>query len=68
MTAAFKRTVQMFYHFEQTEMVEFLIDKTKLSMTKLDDIRSHLLTAFNSKKLFNALSQGMAGTFTNFTT
>ena len=44
--------------FWQTDMVEFLIDERKLSMMKLDYIWSHLSTAINSKKLFNALPQG----------
>ena len=43
--------------FWQTDMVECLIDERKLSMMKLDCIWSHLSTAFNSKKLFNALPQ-----------
>ena len=68
MTAAFKRTVQKFYAFQQTDMVEFLIDERKLSMMKRDYIWSHLSTAFNSKKLFNALQHGMASTINNFTT
>ena len=47
-------------------MVEFLIDERKLSMMKLDYIWSHFSTTFNSKKLFNALPQGMASTINNF--
>ena len=68
MTAAFKRTEKKFNGFGQADMVEFLIDKTKLSMMTLDYIWSHLSTAFNSKKLFNALPQGMASTINNFAT
>ena len=68
MTAAFKRTEKNFNGFWQADMVEFLIDKKKLSMKKLDYIWSHLSTAFNSKKLFNALPQGMASTINNFAT
>ena len=68
MTAAFKRTEKKFNGFWQTDMVEFLIDERKLSMMKLEYIWSHLLTAFNSKKLFNALPQGMASTINNFAT
>ena len=60
MTAAFKRTEKKFNGFWQVDMVEFLIDERNLSMMKLDHIWSHLSTAFNSKKLFNALPQGMA--------
>ena len=56
--------------FSQTDMVEFLIDERKLSMIKLRlaYILSHLSIAFNSKKLFNALPQGMASTINNFAT
>ena len=68
MTAAFKRTVKQFNGFWQVDMVEFLINERKLSMMKLDYIWSHLSTAFNSKKLFNALPQGMASTINNFAT
>ena len=49
-------------------MVEFLTDDRKLWMMKLDYICSHLSTAFNSKKLMNALPQGMASTVKNFAT
>ena len=49
-------------------MVEFLIDERKLSMMKSDYIWSHLSTAFNSKKLFNALPRGMASTINSFAT
>ena len=43
--------------FSQTDTVEFLIDERKLTMIKLRlaNILSHLSTALNSKKLFNAL-------------
>ena len=68
MTAAFKRTEKKFNGFWQADMVEFLIDERKLSMMKLDYIWSHLSTAFNSKKLFSALAQGMASTINNFAT
>ena len=68
MTAAFKRTEKKFNGFWQVDMVEFLIDERKLSMMKLDYIWSHLSTAFNSKKLFNAVPQGMASTINNFAT
>ena len=68
MTAAFKRTVKKFNGFWQVDMVEFLIDERKLLMMKLDYIWSHLSTAFNSKKLFNASPQGMASTINNFAT
>ena len=68
MTAAFKRTEKMFNSFWQVDMVEFLIDERKLLMMKLDYICSHLSTAFNSKKLFIALPQGMASTINNFAT
>ena len=54
--------------FWQADMVEFLIDERRLSMMKLDYIWSHLSTAFNSEKLFNALTQGMASTINNFAT
>ena len=54
--------------FWQADMVEFLIEKRKLSVIKLDYIWSHLSTAFNSKKLFSALPQGMASTINNFAT
>ena len=68
MTAAFKRTEKKFNGFWQADMAEFLIDERKLSMMKLDYIWSHLSTAFNSKKLFNALPQGMASTINNIAT
>ena len=68
MTAGFKRTEKMFNGFWQVDMVEFLIDERKLLMMKLDYIWSHLSTAFNSKKLFIALPQGMASTINNFAT
>ena len=68
MTAVFKRTEKKFNGFLQVDMVEFLINKMKLLMMKLDYIWSHLSTAFNSKKLFNALPQGMASTINNFAT
>ena len=68
MTAVFKRTENKFNGFWQPNMVEFLINKRKLSMVTLDYIWSHLSTAFNSKKLFNALPQGMANTINNFAT
>ena len=68
MTAAFKRTEKKFNGFWQVDMVEFLIDERKLLMMKLDYIWSHLSTAFNSKKLFIALPQGMASTINNFAT
>ena len=68
MTAAFKRTEEKLYGFWQTDMVEFLINERKFLMTKLDHIWFHLSTAFNSKKLFNASPQGMAGTINNFVT
>ena len=68
MTAAFKRTEKKFNGFWQVDMVEFLFDERKLSMIKLDYTWTHLSTAFNSKKLFIALPQGMASTINNFTT
>ena len=68
MTAAFKRTEKKFNGFWQVDMVEFLFDERKLLMMKLDYIWSHLSTAFNSKKLFNTLPQGMASTINNFAT
>ena len=68
MTAVFKRTEKKFNGFWQANMVEFLIDKKKLSIKKLDYIWSDLSTAFNSKKPFNALPQGMASTINNFAT
>ena len=68
MTAAFKRTEKKFNGFWQVDMVEFLINERKLLMMKLDYIWSHLSTAFNSKKLFIALPQGMASTINNFAT
>ena len=68
MTAAFKRTEKKFNDFWQADVVEFLIDERKLSMMKLDYIWSHLSTAFNSKKLFKAVPQGMASTINNFAT
>ena len=68
MTAAFKRTEKKFNGFWQADMVEFLIDERKLSMMKLNYIWSDLSTAFNSKKLFSALAQGMASTINNFAT
>ena len=68
MTAAIKRTEKKFNGFWQVDMVEFLIDERKLLMMKLDYIWSHLSTAFNSKKLFIALPQGMASTINNFAT
>ena len=55
-----QRTQKKFNGFWQADMVEFLIDERKLSMMKLDYIWSHLSTAFNSKKLFNA-SQALHG-------
>ena len=66
MTAVFKRTEKKFNGFWQVDIVEFLIDERKLLMMKLDYIWSHLSTAFNSKKLFTALPQGMASTINNF--
>ena len=54
--------------FWQADKVECLIDERKLLMMKLDYIWSHLSTAFNSKKLFIALPQGMASTINNFAT
>ena len=68
MTALVKRTEEMFNGFWQADLVEFLIDERKLSIKKLDYICSHLSTTFNSKKLFNALPQGMASTINNFAT
>ena len=68
MTAAFKRTEKKFNGFWQADMVEFLINERNLWMMKLDYIWSHLSTTFNSKKLFNALPQGMASTINNFAT
>ena len=70
MTAALKKTEEKLHGFSQTDTVEFLINERKLSMIKLrlTYILSHLLTAFNSKKLFNALPQGMASTINNFAT
>ena len=69
-TAAFKRTEKKLHGVSQTDTVEFLINERKLSMIKLrlTYILSHLSTAFNSKKLFNALPQGMASTINNFAT
>ena len=49
-------------------MIEFLIDERKLLTMKPDNIWSYLSTTFNSKKLFNALPQGMASTINNFAT
>ena len=67
MTAAFKGTEKKFNGFWQADMVEFIIDERKLSMMKLNDyIWSYLSTTFSSKKLFNALPQGMASTINNF--
>ena len=63
-----KKNRKKLYGFWQTDMVECLIDERKLSMMKLDYVWSHLSTAFNSKKLFNALPQGMASTINNFAT
>ena len=54
--------------FSQPDTIEFLIDERKLSMIKLDYILFHLSTAFNSKKLFNALPDEMASTVNNFAT
>ena len=51
---------EKFNGFWQAYIVEFLIDERKSSMVKLDYIWFHLSTTFNSKKLFNALPQGMA--------
>ena len=68
MTAVFKRTEKKFNGFWQVDMVEFLINESKLLMMKLDYIWSHLSAAFNSKKLFIALPQGMASTINNFAT
>ena len=68
MNAAFKRTEKKFNGFWHADVVEFLIDKRKLLIMKLDYIWSHLSTTFNSKKLFNALPQGMASTINNFAT
>ena len=68
MTVVFRRKENKFNGFWQAALVEFLIDERKLLMMKLDYIWSHLSTAFNSKKLFNALPQGMAGTINNFAT
>ena len=67
-TGAFKRTEKKFNDFWQADMVEFLIDERKLLIMKLDYIWSHLSTIFNSKKLFNALPQGMASIINNFAT
>ena len=69
-TAAFKITEKKLHGFSQTDMAEFLIDERKLSMIKLQlaYILPHLSIAFNSKKLFNALPQGMANTINNFAT
>ena len=63
-----KKNRKKLYGFWQTDIVEFLIDERKLFMMKLDYIWSHLSTAFNSKRLFNALPQGMASTINNFAT
>ena len=68
MTAVFNRTEKKFNGFWEADMAEFLIDERKLSMMKVDYIWSHLLTTFNSKKLFNALPQGMASTINSFAT
>ena len=57
-----KLSIRSFVLFWQVDMVEFLINERKLLTMKLDYICSHLSTAFNSKKLFNALPQGMAST------
>ena len=63
-----KKNRKKLYGIWQTDRVECLIDERKLSMMKLDYVWSHLSKAFNSKKLFNALPQGMASTINNFAT
>ena len=68
MTAVCKRTEKKFNGFWQVDMVEFLINERKLLIMKLDYIWSQLSTTFTSKKLFNALPQGMASTINNFAT